>query len=104
MSAYQRVLRLARAQVAAAARRDLETAVRVVEMREAVLAGAAAATREDAAAIRETLRLDGETAALFRGEMRLIREALAAGARGQAALAGYRQAAQPAALFLDSDQ
>jgi len=89
MSAYREVLELARQQSAAVACGDLETAVRLVGERGAVLRDAPPAGPGDAEAIREILRRDRDLAGAIRERMIEIRKQAVNSQRGRVALSGY---------------
>jgi hypothetical protein len=89
MSVYHEILELARQQSAAVVRGDLETAVRLVGDRGAVLRDAPPAGPGDADAIREILRRDRDLAGAIRERMIEIRNQAVSFQRGRVALSGY---------------
>jgi|ERR1051326_629836 hypothetical protein len=89
MSAYERVLQLAREQSAAAARGDLDTAVRLLRDRAAILASAPPAEAGDADTIREILRRDRDLSGAIRKRMIDLRDRAVRSQHGRVALAGY---------------
>ena len=89
MSAFQEILRLARAQSEAVAHGDLETAIRLLQDRAALLQQAGPASAEDEDAIREVLRRDRDLSGAIRERMLAIRAQARELQQGRAALAGY---------------
>ena len=89
MSAFQEILQLARAQSAAVARGDLETAVRMLEDRALLLQSAGQPTPEDEDAIREVMRRDRDLSGAVRERMLDIRARSLKLQQGRSAMAGY---------------
>ncbi|GAC1313689.1 MAG: hypothetical protein NVSMB2_02000 [Chloroflexota bacterium] len=90
MSAYHEVLALAREQVAAISRNDLDTVIRLLDDRAAVLAQVPRSAHGADGAIAEILLLDRQIAAALRERMIAIRDHVLTLNRGAEALAGYR--------------
>ena len=99
--AYTRLLDLARDQAEAAARGDLDTAVRLLDVRAAVLANAPAPGTADADAIREVLRLDRELSSAFREHMLELRGEVLDSRQGHKALNGYARRVQRQPMAVD---
>jgi hypothetical protein len=89
MTAYSRLLDLARAQVASASAGDLDSAIALMGDRKRILDSASAAAASDTATIREILELDRKTAGFIRERMLAIRDDARATRRGQSAISGY---------------
>jgi hypothetical protein len=89
MTAYQRVLEIARQQALAASVGDLTTAATLLEERRALIAAAPPALAADHEVIRAILDLDRDIATAFRRRMIAIRDEVVATRHGQQALAGY---------------
>ena len=104
MSPFDEVLELARRQAAAAARDDLDEAVRLLEQRAELLASAGPAAPTDADAIAETLRLDRELSSALRERMLRIRDEALALQRGRTAVSGYRPPRSRRPRMIDSER
>src|SRR5690242_19561403 len=102
MSAYEQVLELAREQSAAVSRGDVESAIRLMPRRAALLASASAAGQADEAAIREILRRDRELSAAIRERMIDLRIRVVQSQQGRVALAGYHTRARDKQQLLDA--
>ena len=102
MTPYRAVLDLAREQTAAVSRGDLAAAMRLLEDRSALLAGAPAPGPGDNATIAEILRLDRIVAGALRTGMLSIRDEVVALHRGADALMGYQAAPTDARRTIDS--
>jgi hypothetical protein len=94
MTAYAELLDLARQQVKAAQKGDVDAAVSLLDARAQLIASAPPATVAEKPIIEEVLTLDRELAGFIRLRMLEIREQVLATGRGQTALRGY--AAVPA--------
>jgi hypothetical protein len=102
MSPYQHLLQLARQQSAAVARGDLETAIRLLQDRAALLEGAAAPGPQDADAIREVLRRDRDLSGAIRERMLDIRARAVQLRHGRRAHNGYHLPPASPLHLLDS--
>ena len=88
--AYAALLDLARRQVEAAERGDLNAAIALMPARAEVLASAGPPSPPDHATIREVLRLDRDLASAMRRRMIAIHDEAVSLQQGRTALAGYR--------------
>ena len=88
--AYAALLDLARRQVEAAGRGDVNAAMALMPARAEVLASAGPPAADDHATIREVLRLDRDLAGALRRRMIAIRDEAVGLQQGRTALAGYR--------------
>jgi hypothetical protein len=103
MSPYQELLELARQQVDAARRGDLDAAVEAFDARAELLDDAPAPSATDLAAIHETLVLDRELSSAIRERMIAIREESREMQRGRTALTGYGASHGRDAVLVDRD-
>jgi hypothetical protein len=103
MSPYQQVLELARQQVEACSRGDLDEAVDSLDVRAALLAAAPPPSTDDLEAIRETLRIDRELSGAIRGRMIAIRDETLRVQRGRTALSGYSHVRPANPAYCDQD-
>ena len=105
MSPYVRIRNIAREQLSAAARGDLDQAVELLDEREALLAAAEPAAKADEEeAIRETLRLDRELEDFIRQCMRRIRAEAVATQQRRTAIGGYRPPRRRAPVMIDAQR
>jgi hypothetical protein len=102
MSVYRQILDIAQAQAAAAACGDLEQAAELIDQRAALIDGAPPASGDDAALVREIMRLDAALSSAFSLRMLALRDEARATQRGQTALGGYRPRLRVSALTLDA--
>src|SRR5258708_32802027 len=99
MSAYQKLLDLARAQTVAVQRGDLDTAVALLDTRARWLAQAPAAAVADHPQIREVMLLDRQLSGALRERMVKLRDDATAAPRGGSALIGYKPGPPEARLI-----
>ena len=102
MSAYARLLDLARTQVADAASGDVESAIALMTVRQRVLDAAPPASAPDAPLIQEILALDRQLAGFIRERMLSIRAEVVTLQRGQTAMRGYGTLRHPGGVRLNT--
>jgi hypothetical protein len=93
MSMYEKVLAIAREQASAIAEGELERAIRLLDRRAALLAGAPAPSQPEVPMLEEVLRLDRDLANAIRYRMIAIRDEARQGQQGRHALQGYSRTA-----------
>lgn len=89
MSAYARLVDLARQQIASARGGDVQAAIALLPARQSLLDSAPPPTAAEGGFVREVLMLDRELAGFIRERMLRIREEALRLHRGQTAMRGY---------------
>jgi hypothetical protein len=102
VSPYEAIRDIAREQMEAAARGDLDAAVGLIDERARLLADAPAPGAQDQDAIHETLRLDRELACAIRQRMLDLRAEAVSTQQARTAVAGYRPPRGRKPLMLDA--
>jgi hypothetical protein len=98
---YQRLLAIAREQMKAVARGNVQQAALALDERAALLDGAPDPVGADLDALREVLALDAHIASAIRDHLSTLREQARFAQRGRTALAGYRGIRASEPTFLD---
>jgi hypothetical protein len=101
MSPYAQLLTLARAQLAAAERGDIMTAIGMLDARQTLLESAPPLAPEEAPLIHEVLDVDRKLSGVIRERMVAIRQESVTLQRGQVAMRGYRMLRDRPGLRLD---